>query len=938
MMFKLGPFSLPCRPLHALAMILLVAGCSSPESVEQRLARAEQLQAAGDLRAALLELKSVAQDVPESLPARRMLAELYVLVGDGASGQKEVERAIDLGLEPGLARRLLAKSLILRREMQLAIDGIEAVDGWEQQAALVALYGEARLNMGELARAKIYFEDALKLDNAQPDALLGMARVAAIEGEFDKAAEYVASTLAVVPSDGEVHLLKGYIAERQKEWSAAQEAYQEAAKLNPFKLDGTLGYVRGALELKQFTEADAALNSAANRFANDARLIYLRALSRYLQRDADAAIDLFQQVLSLEQQHAMSQYYLGILLYDKGDLEQAERLLHGFLARYPNQLGAIRILASIQLRRHEPEAVLELLSNTTVEQDNDPQVASLRASALMAMGKIDDGIAELQRAVEFAPQDKLAQANLTLAQAQTGKLDDLVGRLQAESDREVDTAESALWLVSVYLSKEQWDKAVGLIESLPPAKQNNVLVHNALGMAHAGKENWAQARAAFNAGLALAPESTLIEQNLASLELSTGDLEAAAKRIDRLQASASEKDTRVLTLAARLATIRGEHDDAVLLLEKVRLRDPSDFSSRRTLAAMYLERGRNEKALDAAREAVQLRPSDGPTLVYVTEALNKLGRLEEADVVATQATAIAPDLFLAQYFAGTIKMRLGRFADAQPYIERALKTADPTNTDVLATAAFNAMQLGDTEQARTYLSRLQELEGDTTRTLDLLGDLAVRDGEFDTAIQHFSGAEAREPSAATAAKLNQTQMRAGKIDEALAGLKAAHENYPRDVTILILLATLYESRGDTVDALASYEKAIAIDANSTVALNNAALLKISTGQIGALAMARQAYELAPEDANVIDTYAWVMAKSGQPADSLRFFAEAEGLSKDMEQPAEASFQYHYAIAEILAGERQSGVDRLRQLVGSGAPFPERADAEKQLPRFEAALK
>lgn len=91
-----SPYLLLLRRVALAAILMLVAACGSEQAAESRLEEARTRAAGGDLAGALIQYKALLADHPDLAAARLEFGRLYVLLGDGRSALKEIERAREL--------------------------------------------------------------------------------------------------------------------------------------------------------------------------------------------------------------------------------------------------------------------------------------------------------------------------------------------------------------------------------------------------------------------------------------------------------------------------------------------------------------------------------------------------------------------------------------------------------------------------------------------------------------------------------------------------------------------------------------------------------------------------------------------------------------------------------------------------------------------------
>ena len=88
--------------------------------------------------------------------------------------------------------------------------------------------------------------------------------------------------------------------------------------------------------------------------------------------------------------------------------------------------------------------------------------------------------------------------------------------------------------------------------------------------------------------------------------------------------------------------------------------------------------------------------------------------------------------------------------------------------------------------------------------------------------------------------------------------------------------------------------------------------------------ARGAYEVAATNADVSDTYGWILVQMGDVSEGVRVLREALRLRDD-----NPTVLYHLGAAQAKLGRQEQARQRLEEALAAGG-FPERSDAEALL--------
>src|SRR3954462_10142523 len=95
----------------AIIVAAALGGCNRSKPTEQLLAEAKQYQQKGEIKAAMIELKNAVANSPENGEARLALGVLHVDTSDYVSGEKELRKALALGIDKNRVLAPLGRAL-----------------------------------------------------------------------------------------------------------------------------------------------------------------------------------------------------------------------------------------------------------------------------------------------------------------------------------------------------------------------------------------------------------------------------------------------------------------------------------------------------------------------------------------------------------------------------------------------------------------------------------------------------------------------------------------------------------------------------------------------------------------------------------------------------------------------------------------------------------
>ena len=157
---------------------------------------------------------------------------------------------------------------------------------------------------------------------------------------------------------------------------------------------------------------------------------------------------------------------------------------------------------------------------------------------------------------------------------------------------------------------------------------------------------------------------------------------------------------------------------------------------------------------------------------------------------------------------GALSLRYAAiFADERTFVA-AMEKAEPTSPLIFGEKARLLLRDGRAAAAEAALTRAVELAPRDAGTLQELGDLELKRGDFTAAEAHYRRALIEEPGASRPFKLLALALaRAGRQPQAFALLDESARRWPEDFQVQLMYALSLGKRGERAAAQRAFEKA-----------------------------------------------------------------------------------------------------------------------------------
>lgn len=899
--------------LVAMFVVFTLTACTrSPEDLYER---AQEAAAAGDPNAAVVDLKNALQERPNYGPARRLLGEQYLRLGDAASAAKELQRALELGEPERVLRPLLMRAELDGGNAAGVLARMNKLNAADLDSTLWALRGEALLESKDLAAARDAFATALRLDPKNADAYLGLARLAWNAGDAAAAEKAFETALQIAPGNVRGQLSKGEFALTRRQFPAATQAFKAALESGRgyFKVRAKIGLARVYIFTGDKVNAQKTVDQILKQAPELPVGHYLAALLAHQKGEFARAEEQVAIVLARAPDHLPSIFLKGVISAAQEHWLQAEEDLSRVVALVPNDLQSRKMLANVHMRQGHVDKAIATLEEVQALGVDDAEFQSLLGSAYMRAGDTTKGMEAMERAAKLAPTKPEFRTQAALGHLALGDSAMATEQLRTAAAQSKDDLRSDLLLVMVLLRDRKFDEALVEAQRLIKENPRDPVRYNLAAAALLGKRDEARATQMLREALKIDPKNGPAKQNLALMAERRGDIDGAY-RLYHEAFTDDKTNYRALTALVQLEVRRNRTPQALALLERVRAEQPRALEPRSLLIGLHSRTGSYAAALQVVTEALKIEPRNPLVRLAQGRALLALQRNDEAvtalDALARDTSYTGPEIL---HELSRARMATGNLPEARRVLDLALQQSARKHVPSLTMAAVVALQQKRNADARGLIEELRKALGDVPNVQELTGDLALAERRAAAAVAPYRAALQGAPSSALIGKLSAALAQSGKPAEAVTELQAWTTRYPRDIGARMQLADLYLNTGQLPQAQAAYEAVIQAMPGNAFALNNLAWIYLQRGDRRASAVAEKALKLMPENPEVIDTAAWMRFKSGTKQGVLAMLRKAAARSSNPE------IRYH--LAEVLAsdGDKAGAKAELDRILAAGAP-------------------
>ncbi len=905
-----------------------LTSCGETKDFKTLVTEAKKYQQEGNEKAAIIQLKNAIQQKPDDADVRYLLGTIYNQSGDVLSAEKELNKAISLGMNPKKVISELGQTLVKMGEFQQVLDKTEEYSEINKFPEISNIRANALMGLGQYDEAKKIFDQILTSTPDAPNALIGLARYALTQRDIETATKLSDQAVNKNPENTDAWQFKADLLKNQNKIDEALSAFDKAIQLNPDNVSAYINRATIYIEKKQFDAAKSNIDSA-QKVAPGALIVgYTQALLDFSQGNNKAAQESVQKILTAAPNHYPSILLAGAVHSSLGLFTQAEQFLSKYLKGIPGNLYARKLMANVLLKNNQAQQAIDMLAPALRVVKEDTQLLTLAGEAYMKARDFTQATKYFEQASKLSPNNSQLHTALGMSKLALGKKDHGIAELELASSLDKDSPRAGILLALTHLRLKEFDKALSTIQKLEKIDPSNPLFQNLKGGAYMGKKDLTNARTSFNKALSLKSDYFPAIHNLARIDIQNKQPELAKQRFEAILKKDS-KNIQAMNALANLAHLQGNKEKVTYWAEQARERNPDLLPPAIQLVTHYLRVDKKDKALILAQKLYGTH-SDVPRVVEVLAQAQLANDLkDEALDSYLKLVSLIPDSAPAHLRIAGIHSALKNIPAASVALKKAINI-QPDYLEAKVAQVNLAIQGKRIDEALTLSKKIQTQHAEVPAGYVLAGDIQNSQKKHDLALKSYEQAWSIMQNGLIAIKIHATQSQLGKEKKANARLTQWLKKNPKDFRVRFYLASRYLNKKQYDAAIKQYQTALKQQPNHTISLNNLAwLYQQKKNMTQALSYAEKAFKKAPEAPVIMDTLGWILVEKGELKRALPLLQKAASLA-----PEASEIQYHYASGLVKSGDKANARNILEKLLSSGKEFSKTSEAKALLAEIQ----
>ncbi|MBO9490497.1 PEP-CTERM system TPR-repeat protein PrsT [Endozoicomonas sp. G2_1] len=855
------------------AIICGITACSDNKSADDYISEAQTHLASEDFSASIILLKNAIVAEPNNVNARLMLGQAYLGQGDGLSAVKELEKVRQLDKQKYTALPLLARAYLISDNFQeiLELKNTEKLSS-EMKVEYLAYKTLAHIRLEQLDQATESANEAESLVPGSFFSILAKAYHAAATEDVDKAELLVKRALSQSKSNPEALMLQAQIANVQQNYEQAAESLKLYVEAQPAVNIAYLMLAEAYLNNEQYADAEKYADIILTALPNQPLANHIKAAAEFAKQNYENAKDYADKALTAGFQQLPVKLLAGVSAYNLKNFEQANYHLSAIVEYLPAEHPAQKMYILSRLELGLIENISDALSDFSPKNAQDNQFLSTLSANLYSLGAVSEAKKLASKAkVNFDnTEDRLRASALSVLMNNNPN----IAELEDIAENNPKLKQARLLLAHSAVKRGELDKALEIAKQWQTDFPESSEGHNLLAAIYFLKNDMAAAKSELEASYQKGADGLYALTELARVNFQQGELDKAKRYInDAIELYPNSPK------ALQYNYIIHRDDIAIEKISNALAQNTTSTPLVLVYTGALVDKQQYKQALSVLKG---LEKSIGTSKEVWIQTLVVHSRLKDQDKVRSTLEEwrklnpyhVEPVVYLANYY----KLSNQR-EKALTQINRALNDQHSDSLLLKLGKMQILLDLERADDAALLYEDLKTLELRPELYAGIKGRIKLIEKDYQAAIPELKTFYRAQPSGDNAVYLAIALSKNDQQESSIELLEKYLSNSPQDTRVRSLVASQYLAK-DHDKAKLHYQKIIEQHPNNVLALNNLAWLTMDSGELQqAEKYIEKAYKLAPNIANVADTYGQILLKLDKKRDALAKAKEATERSK-----------------------------------------------------------
>lgn len=861
----------------AIVLVLMLSACSETKTAQQLISSGNNFVQVRDFSSAVIEFKNAVRLEPKNANARFVLASAYLEQGSYLNAEKELSRAVELGLD-------ISNVVVLMARIKAHLDKFDDVyllversgDLADNDYIQVLTYaGIAALKQDKMARGQDYLAQAIAINQEAVYSQIAQAYVHYAEREFAQGLVVISNLLNEQEDATEAMLVQGHLYYALQEFEHASGAF--ALYLNYHPQDHKIRFfeVNSLIKAEKFEQANVLTDTLLAEFKDSPLALQFKAQLEYRNNNYSIAREYAEKALQHEEALQNGQGLLiakiiaGVSSYFLGDVEQAYTKLNAIDDRVPNHPVVKRILAVTKFELGYYADAAENFSSLEGLTSADIQLLKNSSASLMGVGYVNNALTLINKAEEFAPSNAqvAAQKGLMLLSQ-----NDASGLNSIERAVKLDPSLTHIQVALAigYLNAGKEGKAQKIADLYKGNVEEADIGHVLEGFIYLNKKEIANAKVSFETAISLQPKNLASLYNLGLLHQRAGENSNAIAYFDQVIRLSPEHKGALKSLVSLANNKESLEDVLTLLVMNYQIDNLYSTIALAQVLRIDQQVAKAVTTLGAIDKSVKLTSN---YFMLLGDSYLELEKYLEANATFAQGLALEPkDYLLNIRYISTLEW-LGDYTAALEQTRR-LHKYYANNINITTSLIYLEVRNKNYKEAKYLLEVIKGQKSNHHRLDAIAGEIYSYEKDYPQAIEHFSVVYEKEPTELNVLNLARTLGFDKQNQEAERLLELYLDKHPNNSKIRFLLAELYSPQ-DRKKRVAQYQVLSTQIPNNAIVFNNLAWNQFKLEQTAeALVNIEKAYQLQPDSLAIQESYGVILIANNKLSQGINILEKA----------------------------------------------------------------